>query len=717
MKLRDELSRLLWQGERRKGMKAIILGSVIVAGIYAILLAAWFRACNRDACPSAENLTVLPLRQTSTIYASDGSMIAEVGTERRAFIPLGEMAPVLKAAFLVTEDRRFYRHHGVDYLRVLGAIGANLTHGRMREGFSTITMQLARNLWPETIDGRQRTLGRKVREIQVAYKIEKKLGKDRILELYLNQIPLGGQVFGVEPAAREYFGKSASSLNVAEAALLAGLPKGPTSYNPRRFPERAIARRNLIIDLLYDDGQLTRSQAVNWKSYPLRLIPERKTLRVAPYFTEYVRQIVEQRFGDQLRFGGLKVYTTLDPAIQRSAEVALEGQLESIENGRYGRYPRASYRKYLETRGTADNPGASPYLQGMVLVQEAATGRIVAMVGGRDFETSKFNRATQARRQAGSAFKPFVYSAAVRQGDPLSRLIDDEPISIQSTTVGEPDWAPNNSDYQFEGVITMREALYRSRNAATVRLGMDIGLNAVIGEAKRFGFTTPIRPYPSTLLGTSEVIPMELVGAYSAFANGGDRTIPRVVERIEDRDGVVIWESHTQRSSVMEPAQAWLMTNALRDVVRRGTAYGAVTGAGFRYPNAGKTGTSDDYADNWYIGFTSDYVTGVWIGMDRRERIMQGAQGGKLAAPVWTTIMEEVYRHHAPPSDWLTPPGIAAVMIDRSTGFLATPECPGELKSVEYFLYGTEPQQFCPIHNLLPVVPVVQEVTSPEPTN
>ena len=456
---------------------------------------------------------------------------------------------------------------------------------------------------------------------------------------------------------------------------------------------------------------------MNWKSYPLRLIPERKTLRVAPYFTEYVRQIVEQRFGDQLRFGGLKVYTTLDPAIQRSAEVALEGQLESIENGRYGRYPRASYRKYLETRGTADNPGASPYLQGMVLVQEAATGRIVAMVGGRDFETSKFNRATQARRQAGSAFKPFVYSAAVRQGDPLSRLIDDEPISIQSTTVGEPDWAPNNSDYQFEGVITMREALYRSRNAATVRLGMDIGLNAVIGEAKRFGFTTPIRPYPSTLLGTSEVIPMELVGAYSAFANGGDRTIPRVVERIEDRDGVVIWESHTQRSSVMEPAQAWLMTNALRDVVRRGTAYGAVTGAGFRYPNAGKTGTSDDYADNWYIGFTSDYVTGVWIGMDRRERIMQGAQGGKLAAPVWTTIMEEVYRHHAPPSDWLTPPGIAAVMIDRSTGFLATPECPGELKSVEYFLYGTEPQQFCPIHNLLPVVPVVQEVTSPEPTN
>ncbi|MEO8199151.1 MAG: PBP1A family penicillin-binding protein [Gemmatimonadota bacterium] len=714
MKLSSEISRLLWQGERRAGMKVVIAGSLVVAVAYAGLLGAWFRACRHDACPTTENLTIIPLRQTSTIYAADGSQIAELGAERRTFIALNEMAPILKSAFLVTEDRRFYRHHGVDYLRVLGAIGANISRGRLREGFSTITMQLARNLWPESIDGRERTMSRKVREIQVAYRIEKKYTKDRILELYLNQIPLGGQVFGVEPASREYFGKSASSLNVAEAALLAALPKGPTSYNPRRFPARAVARRNLILDLLRDDGQLTASEAASWKTYPLRLVPERIRSSTAPYFTEYVRQAVEQRMADQLRVGGLKIFTTLDPAIQRSSEHALEGQLASIERGRYGRYPRRSYQQYLASRDGGEEPEAAPYLQGMVLVQEAATGRVVAMVGGRDFETSKFNRATQAHRQAGSAFKPFVYSAAVRQGAPLSRLVDDEPISIQSDRVGEADWSPNNSDYQFQGAITLREALYRSRNAATVRLGMDIGLSSVIAEAKRFGLTTPIRPYPSTLLGTSEVIPMELVSAYSAFANGGERTLPRVIERIEDREGVVLWESHTERSSVMDPAQAWLLTNALRDVVRRGTAYGAVTGAGFRYPSGGKTGTSDDYADNWYIGFTSDYVTGVWIGMDRRERIMQGAQGGKLAAPVWTTIMEEVYQHHAPPTDWLEPPGIAAITIDRSTGFLATPDCPGELKITEYFLYGTEPQQYCPIH-AAPVL--IQDAALLQPTN
>ncbi|MEO8295619.1 MAG: PBP1A family penicillin-binding protein [Gemmatimonadota bacterium] len=680
-------------------MKAIIVASAVIAGIYALLLGAWFRACDHQACPDTLSLGVLPLRQTSRIYASDGSLLTEVGSERRTFLPLGEMSPILKDAFLVTEDRRFFRHDGVDYLRVFGAVAANVASWRLREGFSTVTMQLARNLWPETINGRDRTFTRKVREIQVAYRIEKNYTKERILELYLNQIPLGGEVYGVEPAAQAYFGKSARNLNVAEAALLAALPKGPTSYNPRHFPERAIARRNLIIGLLRDEGKLSPAEATSWQSSPLQLVPARTVKPLAPYFSEYVRQVVEARFGDQLKIGGLRVFTTLDPAVQRSAEQALENQLSAIERGRFGSYPRASYQAYLKARGAEENPGAAPYLQGMVIVQEAATGRIRAMVGGRDFETSKFNRATQARRQAGSAFKPFVFSAAVRMGDPLSRLIDDEPITVQSTTVGEPDWSPNNADYQFQGAITLREALYRSRNAATVRLGMDIGLNAVIAEAKRFGLTTPIRPYPSTLLGTSEVIPLELVSAYSAFANGGDRTTPRVIERVEDSQGNVLWETQTAWTSVMDPDQAWLLTNALRDVVRRGTAYSAVTGAGFRYPAGGKTGTSDDYADNWFIGFTSELVTGVWIGMDRRERIMQGAQGGKLAAPVWTTIMQEVYRHRAPPNDWLEPPGIVGATIDRSTGFLATAYCPEEVRTVEYYLSGTSPQQYCPIHS------------------
>ena len=709
MKHWPAIRQLIWQGERRRGVKAVLLICGAVALVYAVVLGAWFRACHNDACPSTENLGALPLRQTSTILAADGSVLDEVGSERRTFVPLGEMAPVLKQAFLVTEDRRFYRHHGVDYLRVVGAFGSNLARGRLSQGGSTITMQLARNLWPERIDGRSRTMTRKLREIQVAMRIENRYSKDRILELYLNQIPLGGEVFGVEPASRAFFGKSVGQLNVAEAALLAALPKGPTSYNPRRFPERALARRNLVIELLRRAGHLTAREAAGWKGQPLRLLPVRNEPQLAPYFVEYVRQVVERRFGERLRIGGLKVYTTLDRSVQRVAEEALATQLDAIERGRFGRYPRASYRSYLAKRENGDNPGASPYLQGMVIVQDAKTGRILAMVGGRDFETSKFNRATQSRRQAGSAFKPFVYSAAVRMGDPLSRLIDDEPITIRATKVGDPDWSPNNSDYAFQGAITIREALYRSRNAATVRLGMDVGLSAVIHEAKRFGITTPLPHYPSILLGAAEVMPMELVSAYSAFPNGGQRSTPTVILRVEDAEGNVLWEPQIQRTWVMDEAQAWLMANALRDVVRRGTAYTAVTGAGFPYPSAGKTGTSDDYADNWYIGFTSDVVTGVWIGMDRRQPIMPGAQGGKLAAPIWTTVMREVYRHRAAPGAWLAPPGVSTMEIDRSTGFLFTVQCPPEVRAIEHYLFGTEPREYCPVHTQPELAPLISE--------
>jgi penicillin-binding protein 1A len=295
-------------------------------------------------------------------------------------------------------------------------------------------------------------------------------------------------------------------------------------------------------------------------------------------------------------------------------------------------------------------------------------------------------------------------------GDPLSRMIDDEPITIRATRVGEPDWSPGNSDYAYQGAISLREALYRSRNAATVRLGMDIGLSSVIHEAKRFGITTPLPHYPSIILGTAEVQPMELVSAYSAVPNGGERTTPNVILRVEDAEGRVLWEPTVQRSRVMDEAQAWVMTNALRDVVRRGTAYAAVTGAGFPFPSAGKTGTSDDYADNWYVGFTADMVAGVWIGMDRRQPILQGAQGGRLAAPIWTAVMREVYAHRPPPDDWrLPPPGVSTITIDRSTGFLLSPDCPPELRSAEYYLFGTEPREYCPIHTLPRQAPLITE--------
>ena len=691
-----------WRDERRRGMRVLMGFIAAVAVGYTLLFAVWLHACRNGACPDPADLERLPLRGTSTIYAADGSFLSNVGYERRAMIPLDSMAPIVRQAFLVTEDNRYYRHSGVDYLRIFGAVWSNVSHWAYREGFSTVTMQLARIHWAEALDRRDRTITRKIREIQMAWRIEGHFSKSRILELYLNQVVLGPQIYGVEPAAQEYFGKSARDLNVAEAALLAALPKAPASYNPRRFPERATARRNLVIDLLRKNADLTDQEAAVWKQAPLGLAPESSTRIAAPYFVDYVRGIVGARFGDQLRDGGLRIYTTLDPAIQHIAERALERQLVAIERGRYGAYRRTTREQYVKAVHEGPEFSAAPYLQGMVVVLEPATGRILALVGGRDWDDNKFNRATQARRQAGSAFKPFVYSAAVRMGNPLSKIIDDEAISVAASRVDEPAWSPQNADYGFQGQITLRQALYLSRNAATVRLGMEIGLDAVIHEARRFGISTPLRPYPSILLGAADVIPLELVSAYGAFATLGVHAAPMAVTRVEDNEGNVLWEPQPERTYVMDAGSAFLMTSALRDVVRRGTAYRAVTGAGFLVPAGGKTGTSDDYADAWFIGFTPDLVAGVWTGMDRREEILRGAQGGRLAAPIWTEIMREIYRRRPVPGEWVAPLGVVTLPIDPSTGFLIGPNCPEQEPLYEFFLTGTEPVEFCPVP---PVVP------------
>jgi penicillin-binding protein 1A len=702
-----------WRSERRRGMRVLIGVAAGLAIASILVFAVWLRACRNGACPDPADLERLPLHQTSRIFAADGSLLANVGYERRALVPLDSVAPIVRQAFLVTEDHRFYRHRGVDYLRAIGAMGTNVAHGGFREGFSTLTMQLARSLWPEQLDRRSRTVTRKIREIQVAWRIERHFTKPRILELYLNQVLLGPQIYGVGPAAQEYFGKKVGDLNVAEAALLAALPKAPSSYNPRRYPERATARRNLVIDLLRQNGDLTAEEATHWKQAPLGLVAQDSNTIVAPYFVDYVRSIVAARFGEQLDIGGLRVYTTLDPKIQRTAELALEQQLVAIERGRFNTYRRISRAQYDKREDKGPEDAASPYLQGMVVVLDPRTGHILAMVGGRDWNDSKFNRVTQARRQAGSAFKPFVYSAAVRMGNPLSRIIDDEPITVPNDRMDEPAWSPHNSDYDYQGPITLRQALYRSRNAATVRLGLDIGLNAVIAEAKRFGLSTPMRPYPSILLGATEVVPLELVSAYGAFATLGERATPMGIVRVEDSEGKVLWEPQPQRTRVMNEDEAFIMTNALRDVVRRGTAYSAVTGSGFIVPAGGKTGTSDDYADAWFIGFTPDLVAGVWTGMDRRQEILPGAQGGKLAAPIWTAIMREIYTHRDAPGEWVPPLGVSSVAIDRTTGFLFGPNCPEEELSYEYFLSGTEPLQFCPVHAELPLITPTALTESP----
>jgi len=666
----------------------------------AVLVAAWSRACAGNTCPSIEELGGYDPDQASKVYAADGRLITDLGLERRTVIPLGEMSPFVKTAFLATEDKRFYSHHGIDWYRVFGAIKTNVFALRFAEGFSTITMQLARNIWDEDISGTDKSLRRKLREAHVALDIERKYPKDKILEIYLNQIPLGNGAYGVEAASQRYFGKSVRDLNVAEAATLAAIPKAPTRYNPRRNPNLNIQRRNTVLNLLRDNGLLNAEDTERWKAYPLLLSSHSDFSGVAEYFVEYVRQQLEARFGRELYTSGYRIYTTLDLDIQQAAERALEARLEAIESGSDGKFTHETYRQFMDARtdNSDDNSRTTtPYLQGLAVTLEAKTGYIRAMVGGRDFDDSKFNRATQALRQPGSTFKPIVYAAAVEAGYPLSHVMVDDPLTVDLDPT-EPPWAPQNYDLEFDGPMTLRRALYLSRNIIAIKLGMELGEQAVISEASKFGLTTRVPAFPSIHIGSADVIPLEIIAAYTTFANLGSRTIPNGVLRVEDRSGKIVWQPAVRSVEVMDTLHAWLMTDVLRDVVRHGTAVGSV-GARINFPAGGKTGTTNDGYDVWFIGFTPDMVTGMWIGFDQPKKIKANAQGGVLVAPAWSAMMKEVYERRSLPAAWSRPAGLSALDVDKTTGYKATPFCPKDVHYIESFIPGTEPAAFCPVHS------------------
>src|SRR5919108_2401736 len=678
-----------------------LLVGVLAAFAFAIavLAAAWSRACAGNSCPSINELGGYDPNQASKLYAADGRLITDLGLERRTVVPLNEMSPYVKAAFITTEDKRFYQHHGIDWYRVVGAIKNNITKFRVAEGFSTITMQLARNLWPEDISGRDKSLRRKLREAHVAREIEHKYPKDKILELYLNQIDLGNRAYGVEAASQRYFGKSVRDLNVAEAATLAAIPKAPSRYNPRKNPNLSIQRRNTVLNLLRDNGLLSPDDTERWKAYPLLLSSSSDYSGTAEYFVEFVRQQLDARFGSDLYRSGYRIYTTLDLDTQQAAERALEARLEAIESGADGKFSYPSYQQYQNSKGDEAERDlrSTPYLQGLVVTIEAKTGQIRAMVGGRDFGDSKFNRATQSLRQPGSTFKPITYAAAIEAGYPLSHVMVDDSLSL-IVKEDEPPWTPQNYDLKYEGPMTLRRALYLSRNTIAIKLGMELGEQAVVSEAAKFGISTRVPAVPSIHIGSADVIPLEMIAAYTTFANLGTRTVPNSILRVEDRSGKIIWQPTTRSVAVLDSAHAWLMTDALRDVVRHGTAVGSV-GARINFPAGGKTGTTNDGFDVWYIGFTPDLVTGVWIGFDQPRKIKSNAQGGILAAPAWTAMMREVYERRAIPGGWPRPSGLTALDIDKTTGYKATPFCPKDVHYIESFIPGTEPTQFCPIHS------------------
>jgi penicillin-binding protein 1A len=678
---------------------ALIAAAFGISFVVGLFYASWALVCRAGRCPAVEVLDEYTPRQTSKLYAADGRFIAEIGLERRTVVKLDQIPTIVRNAFIVTEDKRFYEHAGVDWRRVPAAILNDVRTRSWSQGFSTITMQLARNIFPERIS-REKSLVRKLKEAKVARAIEAKYPKNRILELYLNQIYLGNGAYGVESAAERYFGKSVKDLNVAEAATLASIPKGPGRYDPRRFPDRVIQRRNTIIELLRRDGQVSDADASLARAYPLRLARKTDAGEFAPYFVEWVRQLLDEQFGRQLYEQGLKVYTTLDVELQSAAERALETQMRAIEAGKYGAYKHESYEHYTAQAIDNDNENAaanSPYLQGAFIAMDPRDGSVRALIGGRNFDDSKFNRAVQALRQPGSTFKPIVYADAVQNGRPPSYILDDSPLSY--TPQGGQTWEPQNYDNKFEGKMPLRRAFYESRNLATIRLGMELGEASVIDEARKFGLTTPIPPYPSIHIGAASVYPIELVAAYSAFATLGNRSTPMAIVRVENQKGDVLWAPTPQRTAVLSPEEAWLMVDMMKDVVRRGTAAGTV-GANFHLPAGGKTGTTNDGSDVWFVGYTSDLVAGVWMGLDRPQKIKANAQGGVLAAPAWTAFMNQVYKRKPAPPDWPRPAGLVTQSIDVTTNTLWTQGC-GGVQATEYFIPGTEPTQVCAVQ-LLP---------------
>lgn len=680
-----------WATEHRRIL--LVSGAVPLVLLVAAFLWVWSAPCWLGGCAPVDEIAAYQA-EGSELLDVNGNAFGTLATVNRRIVPVDSLPEHLMQAFLAVEDQRFYDHSGLDIRRVVGASLANLRRGGVAEGGSTISMQLARNLFPDQLPFAQRTIRRKIMEVRVARQLERSLPKEKILELYLNHIYLGSRAYGVEAAARTYFGKPAAELDLAESAMIAGLPAAPSDINPRASEERALERRSLVLRRMAGAGVIDEAareeadeQGVELASSPL-LDDE---LPASGYFIERVRRALEAELGDDFYTSGLRVHTTLDLEVQQAAEEELTRQLDAIEGGQFGAY---AHRTFAETRDDSERSLQTEYLQGMVVVLDARTGAVRALVGGRDYDDSNFDRALLARRQAGSAFKPFVYLSALQGRHPPTHLVLDAPLEI--TLPNDSVWAPVNYDGRYDGPITLRESITRSKNTATVRLADEVGLASVVRTARNLGVAEDIPELPSTSLGATSVRPVDLVRAYAPFANGGYRVEPHVILRVEDRDGQILWEEETERQSVLDAGEAFVLTSMLRDVVDRGTG-NAVRASGFSGPAAGKTGTTNDAADVWFVGYNPELVAGVWIGHDQPRTIVSGATGGTLAAPVWGRMMSRIYAERDMPEEWSQPSSVRTERVDRGTGVMISDLCEGTGSSYTEYFVGTPPgREPCP---------------------
>jgi len=680
------------------------------------------------------------------LYDAKGRVIGSFALQRRILAQYDDIPKVLRDAIISTEDKNFERHWGINFWRVMGATYRDLSSNTRAQGASTLTMQLSRNLFLSP----ERHFSRKIQEAMLAMQIERRFTKEQIFTLYCNQIFLGHGVYGFEAGAQYYFHKPAKELKVEEASLLAGLPKAPVAYSPLNNPDRALRRRNLVINNLLEDGKITAEEAARAKSTPLRLHIEPDT-SPAPYFVEEVRRHLEKKFGsDQVHEGGLRVYTSLDLDLQRAATKSvmdglaayehrhgwkghLRNVIESGENmdkfqstdwsqplavGGYVhgvvldlglQFAKVKFGKYSASIGPAElawtqrklprnilKVGDVVYLkvlafntdgsarvsleqdsgvQGALLAIDNSTGDIKAMVGGRAYDESKFNRAIQAQRQVGSSFKAFVYTAAIDQGATPDDIIVDEPTTFNSA--GTP-YAPRNFDHRFEGAITLRRALADSRNVPAVKLAQKVGVPAVTEYARRFGITSPLPPFLPIALGAADLTLYEETAAFTVFPNDGIRTEPRMVRKVTDYEGHVLEEDLPDAKDVVSQSTARAMVSLLQGVVLHGTAAAAKK---LNHPVAGKTGTTNDYTDAWFIGFSPSLTCGVWIGYDEKRTLGENETGGHAALPIWIDFMQTVVSDPALKNESFLPSTADKKQIAIKRAAFALPKTPADAEA------------------------------------
>ena len=683
--------RLRWPGPRGRwiGLTALLAGLALAGGV---AWGTWAHIC--DQCPSIAQIYAFEPKEATRVYAADGSLLHEFAVERRTAIQYQQVPRHVVDAFVAVEDKRFWSHGGIDYLRFTRAVVEFAFAGYDAAGGSTITQQLAGNMFASIVDRQDISVQRKLREMRVAKSLEQAYTKTEIMEAYLNQINFDG-VYGVQNAAQRYFGKNIRDLNLPEAATLAAMPVAPRRYNPILYPERAVARRNMVLSLMAGQDMITGEEAAAARAYPLMVRPDARDRIPAAYFVEWVRRILIDRYGTQIYEAGLRIYTTLDPNLQAVADSAVLAQLEWIE-----RQPGFDAPTYRETRAwPADSLSGPnmPYIQGMFVAVDPVNGDVLALVGGRDYQDSEFNRATQAERQPGSLFKPFVYTAAIESGMPASEVIFDTPIEFP-----QPDssiWSPSNFTNDFRGPVTIRDALAASINVVAVKVGLRVGLETVAQYAHRMGITSRVDRVPSTAIGSPSVKPIEMAEAYTTFANLGIRVTPRAILRIENADGEVLWEAPVEREEVLDERTSWIMVSMLRDVVDRGSGIRIRSlGVPWEIPVGGKTGTTNELTNTWFIGFTPEIVTISWVGFDLPAYIRDDAQGGRDAAPINAEVLKYFYADRAIPAPWARPTGLIERRVDRTTGMLATAWCPPEAVYTEVYIPETEPREPCDVH-------------------